>query len=253
MKNKTNSSRIETEAELFEELKEDHGAASTLTWFESKREFLSILRNHFRTDIRVLNVGCGIDNFSQEIGNQCFYVCSDLIFPLLCKNQNSWETLPVCCDVRRLPFNDSSFDIVFCIDLIHHFVTEDIRVPLGEMFRVTKPGGYILIEEPNKFALFRLPLSFFSHSALLKIRHLKRRILKQDSGPADYEAPLGYQEVCAVVRSLGSCTVKRIPSYPYITTSMILAKVLFSILNRSKMIAKLFGWHWIMEVKRNIK
>ena len=253
MKTRANSSRIETEAELFEEMKEDHGAASTLTWFESKREFLSILRKHLRSDIRVLNVGCGVDNFSQEIGNQCFYVCSDLIFPVLYKIQNSWVTHPLCCDVQRLPFNDSSFDIVFCIDLIHHFVTEDIRIPLGEMFRVTKPSGYILIEEPNKFALHRLPISFVSYSALLKIRRLKRRILSQDSGPADYEAPLGYQEVCGIVRSLGSCNVKRIPSYPYITTSMILAEVLFSILNRSKMIAKLFGWHWIMKVKRNIK
>lgn len=247
--NKINNSRITTEGELFKEMKKDHGSASKLMWSESKREFLNILQQHLRKDIRVLNVGCGTDNFSQKISHECFYVCSDLVLQSLCEIKKDSGTLSVCGNVLRLPFKDESFDIVFCIDLIHHFATENISVPLKEMFRVTKPDGYMFIEEPNKFALLRLPISFVAHSVLLKLRCLKRKILRCNSGPANYEAPLGYKDVRMVVKSLGGYAVNRIPSYPYITNNMQLARLL-SILTRNKWIAKLFGWHWIMKVKK---
>lgn len=58
------------------------------------------------------------------------------------------------CDCRRLqgnaewlPFSDASFERVLVVDALHHF--GDQRIAVGELWRVLKPGGRLLIEEPD--------------------------------------------------------------------------------------------------------
>ena len=46
-------------------------------------------------------------------------------------------------DVRSIPFNDEIFDLVTCLDALHHF--PESEKGLKEMARVLKPGGIILI------------------------------------------------------------------------------------------------------------
>ncbi|MGQ9925821.1 MAG: class I SAM-dependent methyltransferase [Chloroflexaceae bacterium] len=50
-------------------------------------------------------------------------------------------------DVTRLPFPDASFDRVVVVDALHHFTrpAEAIR----ELLRVLRPGGRLVIEEPD--------------------------------------------------------------------------------------------------------
>lgn len=45
--------------------------------------------------------------------------------------------------VEWLPFRDDSFDVVFCRQALHHSLEPPVAV--GEMFRVAKPGGLVLI------------------------------------------------------------------------------------------------------------
>jgi SAM-dependent methyltransferase len=49
---------------------------------------------------------------------------------------------------RPLPFNDSSFDFVFCSQVIEHIVEPGEL--LNEIRRVLKPGGFCLVTAPNK-------------------------------------------------------------------------------------------------------
>jgi ubiquinone/menaquinone biosynthesis C-methylase UbiE len=47
-------------------------------------------------------------------------------------------------DSRRLPFADSSFDKVFCIDVLEHFPLDVIDEYLAETARILRPGGRFL-------------------------------------------------------------------------------------------------------------
>ncbi len=53
----------------------------------------------------------------------------------------------ICSESERLPFNDGSFGRVIMVDALHHVA--DYKVTTDEMWRVTKPGGRIVIEEPD--------------------------------------------------------------------------------------------------------
>jgi ubiquinone/menaquinone biosynthesis C-methylase UbiE len=53
----------------------------------------------------------------------------------------------VCCGVEALPFDDGEFDAILLVDAFHHL--EDQRKALGELLRVLKSTGRLVIEEPD--------------------------------------------------------------------------------------------------------
>lgn len=53
-------------------------------------------------------------------------------------------------DVNALPFGDGQFDLVTCQTLLIH--VPDPRATLREFARVLKPGGLLLLSEPNNLA-----------------------------------------------------------------------------------------------------
>lgn len=53
----------------------------------------------------------------------------------------------LCADATCLPFRTGSFDVVLCRDVLHH-VVEKGKV-IGEILRVCRPQGRIVIVEPN--------------------------------------------------------------------------------------------------------
>jgi ubiquinone/menaquinone biosynthesis C-methylase UbiE len=57
----------------------------------------------------------------------------------------------VVADVERLPFADGTFERVLVVDALHHFIRQ--QQSLGELVRVLRPGGRLLVEEldPRRF------------------------------------------------------------------------------------------------------
>lgn len=57
----------------------------------------------------------------------------------------------VKADIQNLPFENDSFDIVFCNHVLEH--VEDDRKALSELYRVMKPGGWGIFQVPIRYQL----------------------------------------------------------------------------------------------------
>jgi 2-polyprenyl-3-methyl-5-hydroxy-6-metoxy-1,4-benzoquinol methylase len=50
-------------------------------------------------------------------------------------------------DREPLPYHDAEFDLVTCVETIEH--VENFRGVMREIYRVLKPGGFLIISTPN--------------------------------------------------------------------------------------------------------
>lgn len=75
---------------------------------------------------------------------------------------------PVCGVSERLPFPDASFERVIMVDALHH--VEHHSLTADEMFRVLKPGGVLVIEEPD-IRTFGVKLIAIAEKLLLMRSH----------------------------------------------------------------------------------
>lgn len=110
------------------------------------------------TEGRVLEAGGGTGRVSSDlvplVGT---LVINDLSRPMLKQAQSKGPMHPVQSTVERLPFPDASFDRVFAVDALHHF--SDHQAAIGELLRVLRPAGRMVIEEPD---IRRLPVKLIA-------------------------------------------------------------------------------------------
>jgi len=74
-------------------------------------------------------------------------VIADLSEKMLLQSFEKDGLLPVCSHSEKLPFPDGHFDRVIMVDALHHVC--DQRDSALELWRVLKPGGVMVIEEPD--------------------------------------------------------------------------------------------------------
>ena len=56
----------------------------------------------------------------------------------------------VQADGDAIPFPDDTFDLTYCVAVMHHIADPDrVRATIAEMVRVTRPGGKILVWDHN--------------------------------------------------------------------------------------------------------
>lgn len=124
---------------------------------------LKELTAHVEGRPRVLSVGCGIAEdveALQEAGLAAFGV--DPGFRVAEWTNGPGRPLLIQADGKRLPFRDAAFDVVMSSGVVEHVgavgaTTEllpdyyEQRIAYAqEMVRVTKPGGHIVMDTPNK-------------------------------------------------------------------------------------------------------
>jgi SAM-dependent methyltransferase len=103
--------------------------------------------------VSVLDVGCGVGLTDSYLEGRFERVCGVDIPPGVIETAartNPWAEYSTY-DGRRLPFDDDSFDLTFTVCVIHHVPTELWQGFVGEMARVTRPGGLVAIFEHNPF------------------------------------------------------------------------------------------------------
>lgn len=61
----------------------------------------------------------------------------------------------VKCDIQDMPFDDNTFDVIFCNHVLEHVA--DDKKAMSELFRVMKPGG---------FGVFQVPIDYKRETTL---------------------------------------------------------------------------------------
>jgi len=76
---------------------------------------------------------------------------------------------------QDLPLPDSFFDVVTCTLAIHHFPARKREMAFGEMYRVTRPGGRLLVADfdPSRRAFPRHPGARRMHRAVATVGPLE--------------------------------------------------------------------------------
>jgi SAM-dependent methyltransferase len=73
------------------------------------------------------------------------------------------EHVDTFCDLSQaLPFDDASFDTVLSSDVIEHL--PDPVLAFGEIGRILRPGGTLVLNTPFFYMLHEVPFDFYRHT-----------------------------------------------------------------------------------------
>jgi SAM-dependent methyltransferase len=110
---------------------------------------------------RILHVGCGTGTGEISLSRlrltQIQLYGVDLLLQRLRQARDATRGVNArasyaAADACRLPFGTAVFDSTYCVALLQHI--RDFAQALGEMARVTKPNGRILVVEPDNAAVY---------------------------------------------------------------------------------------------------
>ncbi len=144
-------------AEIFDEWPEKYdqwfeSAIGRLVWEYESRLLLDLVRPD--QGEQILDAGCGTGMFTQDLlaaGSRV--VGLELSLPMLRRAGKKAAGCPfyaVQGDLRRLPFADCSFDKTVSVTAIEFI--EDARGGVAELFRVTRPGGLVVVASLNSLS-----------------------------------------------------------------------------------------------------
>jgi ubiquinone/menaquinone biosynthesis C-methylase UbiE len=120
----------------------------------------------------VLDAGGGTGRISQALSGQASkFVVLDLSIGMLKKAAGKEGLDPVNSHTEALPFPDGTFDIALMVDALHH-VCDQTETAL-ELIRVVKPGGRIIIEEPDFDQSIVKVIALLEKLALMRSRFLR--------------------------------------------------------------------------------
>lgn len=106
----------------------------------------------------LLDAGGGTGRVVERLGcNWCKVYVADASFKMLQQAADKPDLMVLQSFAEVLPFPAMSFDRVIMVDALHH--VENQVETASELFRVLKPGGRLIIEEPD---IHRFPVKLIA-------------------------------------------------------------------------------------------
>jgi len=106
----------------------------------------------------VLDVGCGRKPYRELVPAAC-YVGLDVDSPVT----RALGTADLFYDGGKFPLADATFDGILCSEVLEHVFTPDLF--LGEIHRVLRPGGHLLLTVPFVWDEHEQPYDFARYSS----------------------------------------------------------------------------------------
>lgn len=153
-------------------------------WYRGMRRILFRLLDGIarRDRLDVLEAGCGTGHLARMLQDRYGW----RLYPL----DLGWEGLMfgrqmgierlVQGDLAQLPFPESSFDAVVCMDVIVHFPRGEEDRPMAELARVLKPKGLLALRVSaldalrSRHSMFAMERQRFTRSRLLELARRHR-------------------------------------------------------------------------------
>jgi SAM-dependent methyltransferase len=117
-------------------------------WFRGFRAFITPLVARVtsgRTDVRILDCGCGTGANVELLGRFGRAYGFDLSEAGLRFGREAGRTRLVRASVTAVPFPSDAFDLVTSFDVLYSLQARDERLAAAEMYRLIRPGGYALV------------------------------------------------------------------------------------------------------------
>ncbi|REJ70034.1 MAG: methyltransferase domain-containing protein [Planctomycetota bacterium] len=137
--------KLPHEEEHLEALRRMAGMAPYYAW----------VRDQFEPWIgqRILDAGCGVGNFINQVADRCEYVLGVDLSPLNLEILNRHFAERPNVEAQQIDLDEhvdllaaKEFDTVVCLDVLEHI--EDDSTLLSSLARIVKPGGHVLIKVP---------------------------------------------------------------------------------------------------------
>ncbi len=119
---------------------------------------------------RLLDIGGGTGRVSQTLRGLAGQILVADLSPGMLRQAASKELETACAHSEHLPFPARTFDRVLMVDAFHHVC--DKAGTARELWRVLKPGGRIVILEPDIRHLTVKLIALFEKMTLIRSRFL---------------------------------------------------------------------------------
>jgi ubiquinone/menaquinone biosynthesis C-methylase UbiE len=107
---------------------------------------------HLPSDGIILDAGGGTGRVAQYLrGKAAQIVVADESLKMLHEAKKKDGLQPIQTYTENLPFKNGTFDCIIMVDALHHVA--DQRKTINELWRILKPGGRLIIEEPDIHSL----------------------------------------------------------------------------------------------------
>jgi ubiquinone/menaquinone biosynthesis C-methylase UbiE len=117
-------------------------------WFHGFRRFVTPLLEQAaagRTDLRILDCGCGTGHNLSMLRSYGLALGIDLTYSGLQYATSRGDRAVAQASVTALPFPRASFDLVTSFDVVYALPDDAEKMAVAEMFRVLRPGGHLVL------------------------------------------------------------------------------------------------------------